>query len=115
MLTISGCSIALQSHLPAGRPASSSDIAACSSSKRLPRADAIFLGAELLTAVAGQALHAGLGPLDYHEDLGTVMTGTALAAAVLQLASMRNGYDRAEACAQAQSGAMTSVSLRSVR
>jgi hypothetical protein len=63
--------------------------------------------AEVTVALAGEAMHDGVG-VNRREDLGTAITGVALFAALLQVASAGNGFHRADACRSARgtTGAM---------
>lgn len=101
VVCLSGCSLALQRHLPDGSIGPTADASRCSTSRRLPWADLAVISAELTAAAAGEALHDGIG-FSRREETGTVITGVALFAALLQTASAGNGFDRANACRRAQ-------------
>jgi len=101
VVCLSGCSLAFQRHLADGSIGPTADASGCSASRRLPWADVAVIGAEVTVALAGEAMHDGIG-FSRREDTGTVITGVALFAALLQTASAGNGFSRADACKRAK-------------
>ncbi len=87
-----------QEHSPAGHPA---DAGRCTTSRTLPRMDLAFLAGDAALAIAGDAARTGWG-IHGHETIGGVVTGVALAAAVVQAASAGKGFRWADECEHAQ-------------
>ncbi|HEU4727697.1 MAG TPA: hypothetical protein VFT22_07405 [Kofleriaceae bacterium] len=102
-----------QKHLPRGGVTSASSPSACSSSRVLPWVDVGFISAEVGAGAAGFLIHAGVFGGHDHEDVGTIVTGVALAVAVVQGASAGNGFRRAAECGQLeQPSAATTTAAR---
>lgn len=102
LIASSACSLTLQQHKPDGAWTSlrARGDGSCSSSRHLPLIDAAMAGGWVAASITGMVLHEGAGPVDRHEEIGTIMAGTALFAAILQTASMQTGLRRANACEQ---------------
>jgi len=91
-----GCSVAFQNAPPT--ITTRDQASACSTSRTLPWVDAGFVAGEVIAAGAGFAISQGATDWHNHEDAGNIIAGVALAAAVFQLASGMNGFERAATC-----------------
>lgn len=100
VLSWSGCSFALQKHLPDGTWRTSLASSDCSASRTLPWVDISLMTAGIATAGVAEAVHGGAFGNHGRSDASTVTAMVAAAAAMGFLASGDVGFKRARACEQ---------------
>lgn len=101
VVMMSGCSLALQGHLPDGTIRSAKESTHCSASRVLPWTDMGILSGLLTTAATLSAVNNGTFDHPRSSDALTFATGSAAFASMIYLASADVGFKRARACGQA--------------